>query len=137
TAEHRLLMSGSFLALVLAAVLLGAAPAAVMGVTMIIIGHLRFGERRDFFLNNLVAYAWFPLAGGFAFSAARDALGLDSGDAWYYGLVIVAFAVALAVNFLVIVGYNAYLDGTTLRCKARRALWPVLQWDLAAAFLAA
>jgi putative nucleotidyltransferase with HDIG domain len=40
------------------------------------------------------------------------------------------------VNFLVIAGYNCYLDGSSLRAKAHRALVPVLQWDFAAAALA-
>jgi putative nucleotidyltransferase with HDIG domain len=134
--KHRLLMSGSFLTFVLAMVLLGGTPAALIGVGTIVVGHLRFGERRDLFLNNLVAYAWFPLIGGTAFSAARDALNVTTGDAAYYALVIGVFFVALAVNFLVIAGYNCYLEGSSLRAKAQRALLPVLQWDLAAAALA-
>src|SRR5438067_102077 len=87
TPQHRMLMSGSFLALVLAMVLLGAAPAALIGAATIAVGHFRFGERRDFFLNNLVAYAWFPLIGGVAFAAVRDALYLDSGQPSFYALV--------------------------------------------------
>ncbi|MEA2482664.1 MAG: hypothetical protein QOC55_611 [Thermoleophilaceae bacterium] len=134
--KHRLLMSGSFLALVLAMVLLGGTPAALIGVTTIVIGHVRFGERRDLFVNNLVAYAWFPLLGGIVFDAARDGLGVTSANPLYYALVAGAFFFALTVNFLVIAGYNCYLDGTSLRSKAGRALVPVLQWDLVAAALA-
>src|SRR5437764_5390703 len=136
TAEHRLLMSGSFLALVLAMVLLGGAPAALIGAGVIVVGHIRFGERRDLFLNNLVAYAWFPLLGGIAFDALRDALNAGPRDPVYYALVAVIFFFALTVNFLVIAGYNCYLDGTSLRAKAERALAPVLGWDLVAAALA-
>jgi putative nucleotidyltransferase with HDIG domain len=134
--KHRLLMSGSFLAFVLAMVLLGGTPAALIGVGTIVVGHLRFGERRDHFLNNLVAYAWFPLIGGTAFTAARDALNVSPGDAAFYALVVGVFFLALTVNFLVIAGYSCYLEGSSLRAKARRALLPVLQWDLAAAALA-
>jgi putative nucleotidyltransferase with HDIG domain len=138
TARHRILMSGSFIALVLAMVLLGAAPAALIGVTMILAGHVRFRERDDMLLNNLVTFAWFPLLGGLAFRAARDALGVGAdGGAPYYALVIATFAFALAVNFMLIAAYNSHLDGIPLREKARRALLPVLHWDLAAAVLAA
>jgi putative nucleotidyltransferase with HDIG domain len=137
TGKHRMLMSGSFLALVLAMVLLGGGPAALVGVGMILVGHVRFGERRDLFLNNLVAYAWFPLIGGIGFAAARTALGVGRDDGLFYALVVGLFALALGLNFLVIAGYNSYLDGTSLRHMARRALVPVLQWDLAAAVLAA
>jgi putative nucleotidyltransferase with HDIG domain len=134
--KHRLLMSGSFIALVLAMVLLGGSPAALIGVGTIAVGHVRFGERRDLFLNNLVAYAWFPLLGGLVFDAARDALGATQDQPLYYALVAGVFFVALAVNFLVIAGYNSYLDGTPLLVKAQRALVPVLGWDLVAAALA-
>src|SRR3954465_6689572 len=91
--KHRLLMSGSFLALVLAVVLLGGAPPALIGVGTIAVGHIRFGERRDLFLNNLVAYAWFPLLGGIAFQAAD----LDAGEPGYYALVALVFFLALLV----------------------------------------
>ncbi|MFL5894941.1 MAG: HD-GYP domain-containing protein [Thermoleophilaceae bacterium] len=134
---HRMLMSGGFLPLVLAMVLLGGPPAALIAVGVIAIGHVHFRERRDLFLNNLVAFAWFPLIGGLAFAAARDGLAVDSGDAVYYALVVGVFALALAVNFLAIAGYNCYLDGDSLRAKARLAVLPVLQWDFASALLAA
>ncbi len=136
SAQHRLLMSGSFIALVLAMVLLGGTPAALIGVGTIAIGHVRFGERRDLFVNNLVAYAWFPLLGGLAFDGLRDQLHAGPSAPTYYALVAVVFFFALAVNFLVIAGYNCYLDGTSLRSKARLALAPVLGWDLVAAALA-
>ena len=132
SANHRLLMSGSFIALVLAMVLLGGAPAALIGVTTMAVGHLRWHERRDLFLNNLVAYAWFPLLGGLLFQAAAPA-----ADGWhYYALVAGVFFFALAVNFLVIAGYNSYLDESSLREQAARALAPVLGWDMVAAALA-
>src|SRR3954452_14703486 len=112
--KHRLLMSGSFIALVLAMVLLGGTPAALIGVGTIAIGHVRFGERRDLFLNNLVAYLWFPLLGGMAFHAAQTGLGVGDQDPLYYALVAGTFFLALTVNFLVIAGYNCHLDGTSL-----------------------
>ena len=128
----RLLMSGSFIALVVAMVLLGGAPAALIGVTTIAIAHLRFGERRDLFLNNLVAYAWFPLLGGIAFHALAPS---ESSPA-YYALVAGVFFVALGVNFVVILGYGAYLEKSSLVAKARRTLLPLLGWDVMAAALA-
>src|SRR4051794_34443868 len=100
SAKHRILMSGSFIALVLAMVLLGGTPAALIGIAMIAVGHFRFGERRDLFLNNLVAYAVFPLAGGLAFHAGTDAFGVGPDDAAYYALVVAVFAFALVLNFL-------------------------------------
>jgi putative nucleotidyltransferase with HDIG domain len=134
--RSRLLMSGSFLALVVGMVLLGGTPAALIGVATILVGHFRFKERRDLFVNNLVAYAWFPLLGGIGFDAARDALGLSPSDSVYFALVAGVFFFALAVNFLVIAGYGCYLDHTPLREQAAKALAPVLGWDFVAAALA-
>jgi putative nucleotidyltransferase with HDIG domain len=134
--RSRLLMSGSFLALVVAMVLLGGTPAALIGVCTIVVGHFRFHERRDLFANNLVAYSWFPLLGGIGFDLARDALGSSPDDPDYYALIAGVFFLALAVNFLVIAGYGCYLDHGSLREKAARALAPVLGWDLVAAALA-
>jgi putative nucleotidyltransferase with HDIG domain len=134
--RSRLLMSGSFLALVAAMVLLGGAPAALIGVATILVGHFRFHERRDLFANNLVAYSWFPLVGGVGFELSRNALNVSADDSAYYALVAGVFFVALAVNFLVIAGYGCYLDHTSLRQRAGKALAPVLGWDLVAAALA-
>src|SRR4051812_43315055 len=134
--RSRLLMSGSFLALVVAMVLLGGTPAALIGVCTIVLGHFRFHERSDLFVNNLVAYSWFPLLGGAAFDAGREALGVGPTDSAYYALVAGVFFFALSVNFLVVAGYGCYLDHTSLRERAERALAPVLGWDLVAAALA-
>jgi putative nucleotidyltransferase with HDIG domain len=134
--RSRLLMSGSFLALVVAMVLLGGTPAALIGVCTIVVGHFRFHERRDLFVNNLVAYSWFPLLGGIGFDLSRDALNATSDDPVYYALVAGVFFLALAVNFLVIAVYGCYLDHTSLRERAGKALTPVLGWDAVAAALA-
>jgi putative nucleotidyltransferase with HDIG domain len=134
--RSRLLMSGSFLALVVAMVLLGGTPAALIGVCTIVVGHFRFHERRDLFVNNLVAYSWFPLLGGIGFDLSRDALDATSYGPVYYALVAGVFFFALTVNFLVIAVYGRYLDHTSLRERAGKALTPVLGWDAVAAALA-
>jgi putative nucleotidyltransferase with HDIG domain len=102
---------------------------------MIAVGHLRYRERRDRFLNNLLAYAWFPLAGGLVFDVLRTDNDLTPGGPGFYVLIPLVFALALGLNFLVIAGYNCLLDGETLAAKARRMVLPVFQWDIAAALL--
>jgi putative nucleotidyltransferase with HDIG domain len=135
--KGRLLMSGSFLALVVAMVLLGGTPAALIGVGTIAVGHVRFRERSDLFANNLVAYSLFPLLGGIVFHVGRGALGVTASDPGYYALIAGVFFFALAINFIAIAGYGCYLDGGSLRDRAERALAPVLGWDLVSAALAA
>lgn len=135
TPRQGIAISGSFIALVLAMAFLGGAPAAAIGVAVMLVGHLRYRESPDRFLNNLVAYAWFPLAGGLFFDLFRSDLGLDSTSGAFYALIPAVFALSLALNFLVIAGYNCLLDGEQLADKARRMVLPVLQWDVAAAIL--
>src|SRR5581483_4672378 len=127
---------GSFLALVLAIVLLGGAPAAIVGVATIAIGWFRWREAPHYLRNNLVTYALFPLLAGIAFHAAAAGLDAPSGTPTWYVLVAGAFALALTLNFTLIAGYQCALDGTSLRSKAREALAPLIASELASALLA-
>jgi putative nucleotidyltransferase with HDIG domain len=133
--RHGISISGSFIAMVLSMAFLGGAPAAGIGLVVMLVGHLRYRERADRFLNNLVAYAWFPLIGGLVFDLARKNVGLGPGDGNFYALIPPVFAISLAINFLVIALFNCHLDGESLTSKARRMVLPVLQWDIAAALV--
>lgn len=133
TPHDGIAISGSFIALVLAMALLGGAPAAAIGLATILVGHLRFRERPDRFLNNLVAYVWFPLIGGLVFDVLRRHI--DAASPGFYAVLPPVFALALTVNFLLIAAYNCHLDGERLALKARRMVLPVLHWDIAAAVM--
>jgi putative nucleotidyltransferase with HDIG domain len=129
-------ISGSFLALVLAMVLLGGAPAAAIGVGTIAIGWLRWRDRWHYLLNNVLTYACFPLIGGLAFDRMRDAVGIGMDALGFYAMVFAVFVVALAINFTMIAGYSCYLDRSSFWQKTRAALLPVLPSELAAALMA-
>jgi putative nucleotidyltransferase with HDIG domain len=137
TASSRMKVSGSFLSLILAMVLLGGPQAAIVGVVSIAVGWLRWRYSTGGLLNNLVAYAWFPLLGGLGFHEAREAAGLDSGDVSFYLLVVAVFVVALGLNFLFVAGYQCYVDRTPFFAKVRETLVPVLSSELFSAVLAA
>ncbi len=135
TGSAKLRISGSFLGLMLAAVLLGGGPAALIGVLTISLGWLRSREDAHYLLNNLATYAWFPLLGGLFFYATTRAAHVGPRALAYYLLVFAAFALALALNFLLIAGYQCHLDGSSLRQKARDALVPILASELFSALL--
>jgi diguanylate cyclase (GGDEF)-like protein len=135
TGSSKLRISGSFLGIMLAAVLLGGGPAALVGVGAIAIGSLRWREAPHYFLNNLVTYAWFPLIGGLFFHAAVNATHIGPRAIGYYLLVFAAFVVALAINFLMVAGYQCRIDGSSLAEKTREALAPVLAAELFSALL--
>lgn len=132
---HKVAVSGSFLAIITAIVLLGAAPAALIAVSTILAGWLNLRYSRNHLLINLVVYASFPLACGAAFHAGADGLSLNPMDASYYLLVLALFVTALAINFITIAAYTAYVDGTSLLGDLRRSFVPIIPSELAAALL--
>jgi putative nucleotidyltransferase with HDIG domain len=136
TPTIRIKVSSSFLAIVTAAVFLGGAPAALIGVTTILAGWARSRYARNDLLINVVTYAWFPLLSGIAFHAAQSATGASQTDGVFYLLVFGMFVLALLIDFTLIAGYTAYLEGSRLSAKVRRSLVPLLPSELASALLA-
>src|SRR5204862_1351834 len=134
--SSKLKVSGSFLAIVVAMVLLGGAPAAVVGVLTITAGWLKWREKPHYLLTNLASYAAFPLACGLLFDLIRDHYQLDSGDTGFPALVFGTFVLALAVNFTMAALYTRHMDGSRVAVTARRALVPLLISDMVAALMA-
>ena len=134
-ASGGLRISASFLGLVLAAVLLGGAPAALLGVATIVVGRTRLREVPHYFRNNLATYAWFPLLSGLLFHAAIRAAHVNQHDASYYLFVFGTFVVALFLNFIMIAGYQSFLDGSNLWKEAPKVLQPILAPELFSAAL--
>jgi diguanylate cyclase (GGDEF)-like protein len=135
TGSTRLRVSGSFLGIMLAAVLVGGGPAALVGMLTIALGWWRSREAPHYLWNNLTTYAWFPLIGGLWFHAAAQAAGLGAQSAGLYLLVFAAFVLALSLNFVGVAGYQCWIDGSSLVQKAREAVVPILASELASALL--
>jgi len=131
----RIRMSGSFLGIVLAAVLLGGGPAAVVGMLTISIGWFRSREAGHYFLNNLVTFAWFPLISGLTFHAAVHLLHVGPAAPSFYLLVFAAFLLALVVDFVGVVAFQCHLDRSSVLRSVPRALLPVLSAELFSALL--
>jgi diguanylate cyclase (GGDEF)-like protein len=135
TASAKLKVSGSYLGMVLAMVLLGGAPAALMAVLGVLIGWLRWHEAGHYLRNNLAAYAWFPLVGGLFFHVVTRTAHVGSDNLNYYLLVFATFLLALVVNFVMVAGYQCWLDGSSLLQKTEEAFVPVLPSQLFSALL--
>src|SRR3954447_710332 len=134
--SSKLKVSGSFLAIVVAMVLLGGAPAAVVGVLTIVAGWIKWREKPHYLLTNLASYASFPLVCGLLFAAIVDRYDLTSGDTAFPILVFGTFVLALTLNFLMAALYTRHMDGSRVTDTARRALIPLLISDLVAALMA-
>jgi len=133
---ERFKVSGSFPALVLAMVFLGGSPAALMGLATAILGWIRWREPIHSFIQNLLNYTLFTLAGGLAFQAMVEATGVTEHEVGFYVLIFGVFCFALTLNFSVLAVYMRYLRGLPLLSQVQKALLPLLPSELMAALMA-
>ncbi len=133
---HRIFLSASFLTIITAAVFLGGAPAAIIGVLTIVVSWVKERYPREDLLVNLVTYAWFPLIAGIVFHQVAEAGPVETGSTAFYLLIFGVFVLALAIDFALIAGYSCYVERSNFTTKIRRALLPLLPSELASAMLA-
>jgi putative nucleotidyltransferase with HDIG domain len=136
TRVRQVVVSASFLTIVICAVFLGGGPAALMGVITILAGWVKARYPRADLLINLVTYAWFPLITGIVFHAVSEAGSVATGSAAFYVLIAGVFVLGLAIDFALIAGYSCYEERSSFLTKIRRALLPLLPSELASAMLA-
>ena len=129
-------ISGSFIAIVLAMVTLGPAPAAAVALSAIAFDAWRSGPSRSGVLTNATAYATFSVLGGLAFITIEPAL--QAGGGLMRGSAIVALYMATNVlNFVLIaVAMKVYFDQSPAEA-ARRMLVPLLPSQVATGVLTA
>lgn len=133
--DKDLLISGSFLALVLSMVFLGGTPAMLIGLIATVAAWFRWREAGPLFVQNLFNFSLFPLVGGILFHAIISATGITDADVSYYSLVFGIFLVALAINFMTAAIYARYVSGTTVLTQVRTSLVPLLPSELMAALM--
>ncbi len=129
-------ISGSFIAIVLAMVTLGPAPAAVVALSAIAFDAWRSGPSPSGVLTNATAYATFSVFGGLAFVIFEPVLG--PGEGLLRGAAIVALFMATnLLNFVLIaIGMKVYFDQRP-REAVRRMLVPLLPSQVATGVLTA
>jgi putative nucleotidyltransferase with HDIG domain len=128
-----LTISGAFLAIGLAMVMLGPVPAAVIGVITMSVDAVRRRPPLKFLISNLIAYAAYPLAGG----ALARAFAIPHTDLDFALVTILALLVANVVNFVLVAGTRRLTDGLAFWKAARDLYVPVLPSQLVMAILAA
>jgi diguanylate cyclase (GGDEF)-like protein len=128
-------VSGSFLGLMLAAVLLGGGPAAVVAVITMALAWLRHHDEFRSLRTNLFVYAWFPLISGLIFHAFVRHQHLDADQAGYYLAVFGTFVLALAINASLCAAYVSYVDRMPMLPRIWAMLRPTLAPELAADLL--
>jgi putative nucleotidyltransferase with HDIG domain len=136
TGAIKVRVSGSFLALIMAMVFLGPAPAALLGMITVAVGWFASREEPHYLLSNLAIYCCVPFLSATAFAHVRDGLGLHSGDSGYYLLVFALFFAALTMNFAWVALYISRATGEPVLALARRVLPPVVPSELVSAVFA-
>ncbi len=129
-------VSGSFLAIIVALVVLGATPGVVVAIISIIAGWLMERYALKTLLLNVFTFFWFPLLAGAAFHAATTQLDIGQRDPLYYLLAFGAFVLALVLDWFGIMAYYSYTERSGFWAKVERAFLPVLPSELASAMLA-
>ena len=128
--SSRIRISGEALGLMLAVALLGGTPACLLAAATILIGWAHTREKVHYLGNNLVVYTALMLTGGLWFRAATRMLHTGPHQVDYYALAFVSFMVLELLNFVLVVGYQCYLDRSTLASKFSDVLLPVLPAEL-------
>jgi diguanylate cyclase (GGDEF)-like protein len=132
---NRIQISSGYLALILASVILGPGPAALIGAIAVTAGWMRQRWRLGVFVNNLANYTLCPLLGGLFFHFAGSLAHIERASLAYYLLVFVTYLVALVLNFAMVAGRHCYLQRTSLVQATREMLVPVLAAELVSALL--
>lgn len=135
-------LSASFIALVLAMILLGPAPAAAIGIVAVVADSVHRRPSLTVCLANLAAYTVYLVAGGLlARLMIGDAHAADNQQLikspTFALVVFVVFIAANLLNFAQIAIQKRVLDGRGVMSQVRTLLIPMLPGQLAAAVLAA
>src|ERR1700733_9454617 len=135
TAATKVRVSGGLIGLMTAMVLLGPAPAAILGLVSMTVAWTRTRVVWHIALNNFATFLWYPLVAGLFFKETVRLAGVGPHSLAYYLLVFATFVLGLTVNFFGIFGFRSYLDGSSLVANARKAVLPILPAQLFSALL--
>ncbi len=136
--EAKLLrISGAFLAIGLAMVVLGPVPAVIIGVITTAADSIQRRPPLNYVASNLATFLVFPLLGGWMVHEAASAWNLGQGDIDFSVVVIAAFVIANAVNFVQIAVTRRIMVGASIGAATRELFLPLLPSQLVIGILAA
>ena len=135
-------LSASFIALMLTMSLLGPGPAVGFGLAAMILNSAVRRLKPALWLNNLSAYAVFPLLGGFAVRAlvgnVHDPANQHLVRGTAFGFTVFGvYLAALALNFALVAIDVRVTEGRSLRGQVRDGFVPLLPGHISLAVLAA
>jgi putative nucleotidyltransferase with HDIG domain len=131
-------LSGAFVALVLAMGLLGPAPAAAIGVGVMLVDQLRCRSPWDGVVSNLATYSTFPVVGGLVvqWATAGEAVGKQNALA-FGALIFGVFVLTNILNFVLVATFLRLARGVSFKTSARAVLMTVMPVEFATGLLTA
>ena len=135
TGGSKVRVSGLLIGLMLAIVLLGPAPAALLGGMTMLVSRLKTRAAWYVVMGNVATFVWYPMTAALFFHVTTRAVGLGPHEVAYYLVVFLAFVVALAVNVIGVFAFMAYLDRFSIWQKVRDTVLPVMSAQLFSALL--
>jgi putative nucleotidyltransferase with HDIG domain len=130
-------VSGAFLAIVLAMVLLGPVPAVAISVGSTVIDAIVSRRSWDRALNNLVTYVTFPLAGALLAEATIGEAPPTDSSLRFCALVVVIFMATNILNFLMVAAFHRVRWGARIGDAFRTVYVTVMASEFATALLTA
>jgi putative nucleotidyltransferase with HDIG domain len=128
-------VSGAFFAVVLAMVLLGPAPAAVIGAAATLATVPFYRRPLEVAFNNAVVWAIFPIVG----ALMADGLGIEATEdpLWFSTIVVTVYMATNILNFLLIAAYLRAANGFRVWSNGVPLYLTMLPSEVATALLTA
>jgi putative nucleotidyltransferase with HDIG domain len=130
-------ISGSLLAIVLAIALTGATGGVIVGTLSALADSLRMRRPYPSIVCNVAAYALFPFAGGVALERLTSMFDAEIGSLAFAVALMIAFVVALVVNFLFVSLHLRVFNNRPIRGQIVHVLVPLLPSELLTGLLGA
>jgi putative nucleotidyltransferase with HDIG domain len=130
-------VSGAFLAVGLAMVLLGPVPAALIGLFTMGADSARRRPAAHRIASNLATFTVFPLFGGWLVHVLQNAWNLGQADVNFALIVIGVFVLANGLNFIQVAITHRIVDEVSILKATRSFYVPVLPSQVAVGALAA
>ncbi len=130
-------VSGAFLAVGLAMVLMGPVPAALIGVLTMLADGARRRPPVHSVASNVATFTVFPLVGGWLVHALATRFDVQPVDLNFALVVISVFVLANALNFFQVAATHRIADGHSIWQATRSFYIPVLPSQVAVGGLAA
>jgi putative nucleotidyltransferase with HDIG domain len=128
-------LSGAFLSVVLAMVLLGPAPAVAIGLATTLVYGVIARQSLVRVYNDAAVWAVFPLVGGFmAHALATDP---TRDGVWFCAVVVLVYMATNVLNFALVALYYRATEGLSLRSSVKSHYLTMLPSEVATALLTA